>query len=217
MPVQLRKREKKMFANCIEAQNEFEKCWLNPDYTQITLADVDVNKTLMHYLVDKPLHFTRTMLWDMEKKKAWNPGKYIPYVIKEGSAKSWDKQSCSVTGGEMFVRTSNQKQWLHPMSYEEVYEEVYVNEREKLITFLGVKKIPDRDTELQPHQALFHVQHGVAGEETNPVNVWRIVHLTKSKDDQLIEMFKNLNDQTVLPGFIKEYIEKDLEIKIQHK
>ncbi len=205
-----------MFSNCNEAQNEFEKCWLNPNYTQITLDDVEVNKALLHVITNRPLHFTQTMLWDMEKKKAWNPGKYIPYVIKEGSAESWGKQSCPTTGGEMFVRASSQKQWLHPEGYEEVYEEVYVNEREKLITFLGVKKIPGRDTELQSKQALFHVQHGVAGDETNPVNTWRIVHLTKSKDDQLIELFKSLNKQTVLPGFIKEYIEKDLKIKIQN-
>ena len=77
-----------MFNNCIDAEAEFEKCWLDSGYTQITLDDVDVNKTLTHYITNKPLHFTRTMLWDMEKKKAWNPANYIPYVVQEGSAKS---------------------------------------------------------------------------------------------------------------------------------
>ncbi len=71
-----------MFNNCIEAQKEFEKCWDNPEYTQITLDNIDVNKTLSFYITNKPLHFTRTMLWDMEKKKAWNPGNYIPYVVR---------------------------------------------------------------------------------------------------------------------------------------
>ena len=206
-----------MFKNCIEAQNEFEKCWMNPAYTQITLDDVDINKTLTHYITNKPLHFTRTMLWDMETKKAWNPGKYIPYVIREGSAEAWGKHSCPITGGELFIRTSHQKQWLDPKTYEEVYEEVYVNEKEQLITFIGTKKLPGRAKELKPQQPLFHVQHGVAGEENNPKNTWRIVHLTPKKDLHLIEAFKKLNDPTMLPGFIKEYIEKDLNITITHK
>src|SRR5438445_1643442 len=148
-----------MFNNCIEAENEFEKCWNNPEYTQVILNDVDVNKTLSFYITNKPLHFTIAMLWDMEKKKAWNPGNYIPYVVREGSAESWGKKSCPMTGGETFVRKSHQKQWLNPKVYEEVYEEVYVNEKEQLITFIGTKKLPDRTNELKPQQPLFHVQH----------------------------------------------------------
>lgn len=206
-----------MFNNCIEAQNEFEKCWSNPEYTQIILDDVDVNKTLSFYITNKPLHFTRTMLWDMEKKKAWNPGNYIPYVIREGSAESWGKKICPDTEGEIFVRTSDQKQWLNPNIYERVYEEVYVNEQEQLITFIGTKKLPGRAEELKPQQSLFHVQHGVTGKENNPINTWRIVHLTQKNDFPLIEAFKKLNDPTMLPGFIKEYIEKDLNLTIQHK
>lgn len=48
------------------------------NYTQIELNDVDVNKTLLNYKMNKPLIFTRSMMWEMETKKAWNPGNYIP-------------------------------------------------------------------------------------------------------------------------------------------
>jgi hypothetical protein len=62
--------------NIIEAQKEFEKCWQNPTYTKIELNDVDVNQALLHYTTNKPVRFTREILWDMEKKKAWDPGRY---------------------------------------------------------------------------------------------------------------------------------------------
>ncbi len=122
-----------------------------------------------------------------------------------------------MTGGEIFVRSSDQKQWLNPDVYEKVYEEVYVNEKEQLITFIGATKLPSRAEELEPQQPLFHVQHGVTGEENNPINTWRIIHLTAKNDFHLIEAFKKLNDPLMLPGFIKEYIDKDLNITIQHK
>ncbi len=204
-----------MFKNCLEAQETFEKCWKNPVYTQIELENVDVNGTLSHYRTDKSLHFTQEMLWDMETKKAWNPGRYIPYVVREGSAEAWGKHPCPSTGGVLFVRASQQKQWLDPQSYEEVYEEVYVNEREKLITFLGVKSLPGRPGELSPRQPLFHVQHSVVGSKDRPFNRWRIVHLTQAKDERLIDLFKAFNDPTVLPGFIRVYIEKDLGISLK--
>lgn len=206
-----------MFKNCTEAQAEFENCWKNQVYTQIELDDIDVNQTLLHYIAAKPVHFTKEMLWDMEKKKAWNPGKYIPHVVREGSAQSWEKQSCPSTGDEIFVRCSQQKQWLHPDVYEEVYEEVYVNNKDQLITFLGVRSLPGRPGKLLPKQPLFHVQHSAAGLEERPLNKWRIVHLTEAKDFQLIAFFKDLNNPAKLPGYIKEYIEKDLHVALQHK
>ncbi len=206
-----------MFKTCQDAQREFESCWRNLNYTPIELDDVDVNKTLLHYVSEKPIHFTQQMLWDMEKKKAWNPGEYIPYVIRAGSAKAWNKHTDLNNGDEIFVRMSDQKQWTHPDIYETVYEEVYVNESEQLVTFLGVKILPGVSTELNPQQPLFHVQHGVGGTEDNPINTWRIVHLTKIKGEQLISHFKKMNNTTHLPGFILSYIEKDLHIPIRHK
>lgn len=205
-----------MFNHCLDAENEFERCWSNPDYTAIQLEDVDVNRALMHYVTERPIEFTRSMLWDMERKKAWNPGLYIPYVIKAGSARSWNKQACPKTGGELFVRRSTQKKWLDPQAYEDVYEEVYVNEQKQLITFLGVTTLPGV-AEIHPTQSLFHVQHGVRGDETHPQNTWRIVHLTQHKEIRLINAFKKMNEATVLPGFIKVYIEHDLHTAINRK
>ena len=206
-----------MFDNCLDAENEFEKCWNNPNYTAITLDDVDVNRTLSHYIAQKPVHFTKTMLWDMERKKSWNPGAYIPYVVKAGSAKAWGKQPCPKTGGEIFVRCSAQKKWLDPNTYEDVYEEVYVDKEKQLITFLGVTQLPGDVKEIRPIQPLFHVQHGAAGDEDHPKNTWRIVHLTEHKNAHLIDQFKKMNDSKELPGFIQAYIENDLQIRIQKK
>ncbi|OGT69054.1 MAG: hypothetical protein A3J38_09715 [Gammaproteobacteria bacterium RIFCSPHIGHO2_12_FULL_45_9] len=205
-----------MFHNCQEAEQAFNDCWLNPEYTQIELDNVDVNALLPFYHTNKPVQFTGTMLWDMETKKAWNPGKYIPYVVKKDSARSWGKHTCPLMGGDIFVRSSLQKQWLNPDIYEEVYEEVYVNPHKKLITFLGTISLPEMSHTLSPKQPLFHVQHGVAGSETHPINTWCIVHLTQKNDPILIQHFKNLNQPNTLPGFITEYIEKDLQIAIQH-
>ncbi|MBA2648303.1 MAG: hypothetical protein H0U75_01685 [Legionella sp.] len=196
-----------MYKTIMEAEDEFEKCWLNQSYTPIELEDVDINKTLLHYTTNKPIAFTRKMLWDMEIKKAWDPGKYIPYVVCKGSAQAWGKQSCS--DGEIFVRKSEQKQWLTSI-YEEIYEEVYVNYKEQVVTFLGVTVLPGQSKRLMPKQPLFHVKHAVGGEEMHPLNKWRIVHFTEERDLKLIEHFKSFNDPTTLPGFIEMYIKEDL-------
>jgi hypothetical protein len=200
-----------------DAQVLFEECWRKPNYTQIELHDVDVNKTLLNYKMNKPIIFTRSMLWDMETKKAWNPGKYIPYVIRQGSEKAWGKHPSSGPNGEIFVRSSFQKQWLNPDIYEEVFEEVYVNNEDQLITFIGTINLPERSDQLNPKQPIFHVQHGVAGTENQPLNTWRIVHLTPIKDKNLIALFSKMNDPNILPGFIKSYIENDLATEIEEK
>jgi hypothetical protein len=51
-----------MFNNCLEAENEFDTCWLNP---ACGLEKVEVNKILFMPLV-RLGHFTGKMLWDME-------------------------------------------------------------------------------------------------------------------------------------------------------
>ena len=204
-----------MYSNIAEAESEFEKCWKNPSYTPIELDDVDINHALLHYSTSKPVQFTRKMLWDMETKKAWDPGKYIPYVVLDGSAQSWGKHASPAA--DIFVRSSQQKQWLNPNIYEDVFEEVYVDHRKQLVTFLGVTTLPERSKQIIPKQPLFHVQHAVGGTEMHPLNEWRIVHLTKKRDFPLIEKFKGFNDPTTLPGFVEMYIKKDLGIAIEKK
>ena len=70
---------------------------------------------------------------------------------------------------------------------------------------------------LTPRQPLFHVQHAVDGEEEQPFNKWRIVHLTEAKNIPLMECFKRLNNLKILPGFIEIYIEQDLSVMIESK
>jgi hypothetical protein len=204
--------------NMNDAEEEFEQAWNNPAYTQIKLEDVNINKTLAkYYETSIPVNFTRQMLWDMETKKAWDPKTYIPYVVIDG--KSWGRKTLE-NGDEVLVRSSQQKQWLNGDVYEEVFEKVYLNHKDQIATFLGTQILKDSSGEylyLKNHQPLFHVQHSVEGEESNPINVWRIVHLTEGKDQKLIEHFKKFKGPTMLPGFVEIYIENDLQILLLHK
>ena len=205
-------------ANMNYAEELFEDAWNNPAYTQIKLDDVDINETLAkYYETPIPVNFTRQMLWDLETKKAWDPMTYIPYVVMDG--KSWGREILE-NGDEILCRSSIQKQWLNAEIYEEVFEAVYLNHQDQVATFIGTQKLEDTSGEyiyLENHQPLFHVQHSVRGDETNPLNLWRIVHLTQGKDQNLIEHFKRLKDPTSLPGFVEIYIEKDLQIPLSHK
>jgi hypothetical protein len=55
--------------------------------TGIEMPPVDVNQTLAdHYEVDRDFLHTRTMLWDMEVRKATAPDKYILTVVRPNSA-----------------------------------------------------------------------------------------------------------------------------------
>lgn len=206
------------FASMNYAEEIFTKAWNNPEYTQIKLEDVDINETLhTYYQTAVPVNFTRQMLWDMETKKAWDPKSYIPYVVKEG--KSWGRKQLE-NGDEVLVRSSQQKQWLNSEVYEEVFEEVYLNHKDQKATFLGTQSVEDctgKTIYLENQQPLFHVQHSVEGEDNKPLNVWKIVHLTKGKDQKLIEHFNKFKDPTKLPGFVEIYIQKDLKIPLSHK
>jgi len=205
-----------MLPNCIEARATFEAYWNNPNYTQIELDDVDVNETITYYLADEPVHLAQEMLWDIEKKKAWDPGTYLPDVVRTGSSKSWGKQACPITKGDIFVRTTDQKRWLNPEAYETVYEEVYVNPIDKIITFIGTKSLLGKP-DLSPEQPVFCVQHSAGGTENRPLNKWRIVHLTKQKDERLTARFNSFNQPKFLPRYIEVYIEKDLGVSIASK
>ncbi len=63
---------------------EFEAAWNDPRTTSVELPPVDVNRVLAEqYQVDPPTRMTRTQVWDMEVKKAWDPLTYIPHVVSE--------------------------------------------------------------------------------------------------------------------------------------
>ena len=58
----------------LKHEEEFERAWTDPGNTRIELSPVDINLVLaQYYRTNEPLRFTRTMLWDMEVKKAFRP------------------------------------------------------------------------------------------------------------------------------------------------
>jgi hypothetical protein len=198
-------------------ESEFERAWADPSNTRIELPSVDVNRVLAeHYRTSEPLTFTRTMLWDMEVRKAWRPNRYIPSVVQEGSASVWNKRSAA-GGVESILRSSRQRLWLKPTEYGLVLEQVYLDPSQQKVTFIGAAEFSDGDGNILragTRQPLFHVVHSVSGDESRPLNNWRIVHLTDMPEHRLVELFTRMANDVWLPEFIEIYIRNDLNIKL---
>jgi hypothetical protein len=201
-------------------EGEFQQAWADPSNTRIELPPVDVNRVLAeHYRTGEPLTFTRTMLWDMEVRKAWRPDLYIPSVVQEGTAQAWGRRSAA-DGTESFVRSSQQGLWLEPAEYGLVLEPVCLNPTQQKVTFIGAAELPDRDGNILRagvQQPLFHVEHSVGGDESQPLNRWSIVHLTDGPEHRLVERFKLIANDVWLPEFIEIYISSDLNIKLTRR
>jgi hypothetical protein len=195
------------------ALTEFESAWENPRHTRFELPPVYVNRVLRQlYQVDKRVALTRDQLWDMELKKAWDPKKYIPYVVSEG--RSWDRQK--VDGRtERFLRSSIQLGWITPKSGR-VLEEVFVDHDSQRVLFMGRERFVDQSQEIRtdPFQPLFHVEHAASGHSDDPINLWRIVVLTDGRDDRYTEPFKEMVRAGWLPGFVEIYIEQQFDCKL---
>jgi hypothetical protein len=192
------------------AEAEFEAAWRDPKHTQFELPAHDVNKILgERYALKPPIAFTRTMLWDMEMKKAWDPATYISYVVSKSH--SWGRHNLE-PGCERFFRSSMQTGWIRP-ERGLVLEEVFINRNTRRIFFMGRPEMTT-DTGERIHasdnQPLFHVEHGAAGSEVAPLNFWRIVLLTKQNDQRYTEPFKQMAEEGLLPGFLEIYIQRDL-------
>ena len=201
-------------------EGEFQRAWGDPSNTRLELPPVDVNRVLAeHYRTSEPLTFTRTIVWDMEMRKAWRPDRYIPSVVTEGSAQTWGPRS-AVDGTESFVRSSQQRLWLEPEEYGLVLEQVYLNPSQQRVTFIGAAELPVRDRNLLRaggRQPLFHVEHSVGGDESRPLNRWRVVHLTDRPEHRLVERFTLMANDVWLPEFIEIYIRNDLNIKLTRR
>jgi hypothetical protein len=201
-------------------QGEFQRAWADPSNTPFELPPVDVNQVLAErYHTSAPLTFTRTMLWDMEVRKASRPDRYIPSVVGEGSAHAWGRRS-PADGTESFVRSSQQRLWLEPADYGLVLEQVCLNPTQQKVTFIGAAELPDRDRNLLragARQPLFHVEHSVGGDESRPLNRWRIVHLTDRPEHRLVERFTLMANDVWLLEFIEIYIRSDLNIKLTRR
>jgi hypothetical protein len=197
-----------------DALNEFENAWNNPRFTQIELPPVQVNKVLREkYTAVPAVNLSRSMVWDMEAKKAWDPLTYIPYVVSEGG--SWGRHQL-VDGIERWSRSSIQGSWLN-VGRGRVLEDVFVDHARQKILFMGRAQLPREDGVLQadPYQPLFHVEHAAGGAETDPLNLWRIVILTEQKDERYKAPFDEMVRQGTLPGFLEIYIERDLHVKLK--
>ncbi len=201
-------------------EDEFQRAWADASSTRFELPAVDVNRVLAErYRMSEPLTFTRTMLWDMEVQKAWRPDRYIPTVVWEGSANSWGRSSAA-DGTESFVRSSQQRLWLDPTEYGLVLEHVCLNPTQQKVSFIGAMELPNEDSSplrAGVGQPLFHVEHSVGGNESRPLNRWRIVHLTDRLEHGLVERFTVMANDVWLPEFIEIYIRNDLNIKLTRR
>jgi hypothetical protein len=199
------------------AQAEFDAAWSDPKHTQFELPSHDVNKILgERYSLKPAVHFTRTMLWDMEMKKAWDPATYISYVVSRSH--SWGRHNLE-PGCERFFRSSMQIGWIRP-DRGQVLEDVFINRDTRRIFFLGRPEMTDEKGEriyASDYQPLFHVEHAAAGTEAAPLNVWRIVLLTDRNDQRYTEPFKRMAKDGLLPGFLEIYIQRDLGAALSHR
>jgi hypothetical protein len=206
--------------NQLDHEDEFARAWADPRNTRYELPPVDVNQVLAkNYVTSEDFTFTRAMLWDMETKKAWRPDRYIPTVVRQGTANAWGKHP-AVNSNEAFTRSSEQRLWLEPDEYGIVIEHVCLNDSEQAVTFIGAEKACGQDNNLLragTGQPVFHVEHAVGGPDSRPLNRWRIVHLTDSPDLRMVERFARLANDRWLPEFIEIYIRDDLGIGLTRR
>ena len=195
------------------AQLAYRAAWDNPAHTRFELPPVNVNKVLRERYSLRPAKaLTRTAIWDMERKKAWDPRTYIPYVLSEGG--SWGREM--LPDGERFSRASMQKGWIAP-GEGRVLEDVYLSDATQSIVFLGRERMrgpSGEDLRASDFQRIFHVAHGVGGSEDEPLNLWSIVLLTAAEDRRYHRPFEQMVAAGWLPGFIEIYIAKDLGVAL---
>lgn len=197
----------------------FETAFADPKNTAITTPDSDVNTIISNnYTVDEPFTYTKSLLWDMEVKKALRPDKYIRHVVRPGSLKVVDHTKEGSL--ERFIRITDQRMWKDPEQYATVIERVYLDHINQKAFFLGVAEaaLPD-GTEVTSgeKQPLFHVEHCAVGSEENPVNTWRAVHLTEGRDDDLVKAFDGMMHDPFLRLFNEVYIREDLGRQLVRK
>ncbi|WP_394830600.1 hypothetical protein LVJ94_29245 [Pendulispora rubella] len=206
--------------NALDHEGIFAQAWNDPRYTRYEIPPLDVNRVLEErYRTNEPLRLTRTMLWDMETKKSRRPDRYIPYVVAAGSAEAWDDRPAA-DGAPTFVRKSMQRLWRQPDVYELILEQTRLNHATQTVTFIGAASYPDRNGQLLhagTGQPIFHVVHGVGGEEDRPHNRWEIVLLTDARDAKWTEPFAQIARDPWLPGYLEIYIRNDLGIDLTRR
>ncbi|MEV7611321.1 hypothetical protein [Streptomyces sp. NPDC089799] len=208
-------------AHSTPAEAEFENAWQTEHHTRVELPPVDVNGILAQKYTGQDLPvLTRTQLWDMEVRKAGNPGAFIPHVVREGSASAWLPGNPGQPLGDEFVRRSDQRLWLQQEEYGLVLEEVSLNHDRQVVTFIGRAAFAGPDGEplhADARQPVFHVQHGTDGAEEHPLNTWRIVLLTETPDDRFGKFFDGLAADPYLPEFVEHYVRDVLGVALERR
>lgn len=194
----------------------FEDAWDQPGHTAIELPAVDVDEVLAtRYSTGKDVTYTRSMVWDMEVRKAVRPDKYIPTVVRPGSLENFG------TGRNDrpvdFVRVTDQLLWLDAGTYGRVIEHVHLDHDNHRAFFIGAPRFttPDgRQLVAGTAQPLFHVEHSVSGTEQRPLNHWRIVHLTPTPDAAMVAYFAAMAQDPYLRIFHEVYLREDLGLDL---
>jgi len=197
-----------------DAVAEFDRCWNARGVTRFELPEVDVNDILAkRYRLTPNVRLTRSAIWDMACKKALDPVTYVPDVISQAGRLSARQLK---PGAEHFVRWSIQKAWLGEQRGR-VIESIFLDHNAQKIIFLGQAEARAEDgtsTLAVDYQPLAHVEHSAGGTEQDPCHVWKIVFLTKTRDDRYIRSFKEMATAGRLPRYLEIYIEKDLGVQI---
>lgn len=110
---------------------------------------------------------------------------------------------------------SDQRLWLDPPTYGTVIEHTRVDHDRQRVTFVGAEEFttPDgRTLKAGTGQPIFHVEHSVGGSEQQPLNRWRIVHLTTEEDPAMLALFENMGRDPYLPVFVEVHIREVLGI-----
>lgn len=190
----------------------FDDAFSDPTNTALNTDDSRVNAVIQeHYEVDKPFTYTRTLLWDMEVKKAYYPDKYIRHVVRPGSLRTFNHTVDSHL--ENFIRITDQMMWKDHSKYSTVVENVSLNYKTHEAVFIGLPEAITPEGEkitTGREQPIFHVKHCAVGPEDDPVNTWRIVHLTDKRDESLVEIFQKIGSTSFLRLFNEVYIRDDL-------
>ena len=190
----------------------FEQAWAAPNTTSVDLPPVRVNKVLHErYDVRPPFAYTGAQLWDMEVRKAAAPDKYIPTVVKPGSAEKFP--SVRHGGFEDFTRVSDQGLWADMDRYATIIEHVRLDHENRRAFFIGAERFESPDGRIftaGTGQPIFHVEHSVGGPEDDPLNLWRIVLLTDGPDPALAAAFDSYANHPYLRVFIEVHLRSDL-------
>jgi len=203
----------------VNHEEVFEQAWAAPGTTSVELPPVAVNDVLRErYDVRPPFAYTGAQLWDMEVRKAAAPDKYIPTVVRAGSAEKFP----SVRHGryEDFTRVSDQRLWAAPSQFATIIEHVRLDHETRRAFFIGAHRFEAPDGRIftaGAEQPIFHVEHSVGGPEDAPLNLWRIVHLTSAPDPALVHAFDELASDRYLRVFIEVHLRDDLGREIERR